>query len=94
MWAEVTEANRFEAHERVALTHSLRWFTRSDAYLVASETAEGREQSRLVRQAMNASTCGLRFWRALKWTSGEPARLPGRQPGEDWSPLRRQQAGR
>ena len=43
----------------------------------------------LLKQAMDASTTGLRFWRQLKFTDGTPARRPGRPSDLDWSPKRK-----
>ena len=93
LWTELVEANRFERHELAILHRALTWFDVSDNCLQQSTTATGQEQSALVRRAADASTTALRHWWTLKWSNGEPARRPGRQPDDRWNAQRRAQAG-
>ena len=43
------------------------WWDKSDAWLEASEAAEGREQAQLVKQSLDAAQTALRHWRTLKF---------------------------
>jgi hypothetical protein len=91
VWADLHRLHVFERHEEIALERALRWWTTSDAWLRESETAGPKDQGRLVKQAVDASTQALRAWRGLKFPAapGEPARRPGRPSGPDWSPDRK-----
>jgi hypothetical protein len=96
LWAVLTTEHHFEVFELTALERSLRWFDKADAWLQQAEEAgvEARAAAVLVKQSMDASNCGLRYWRTLKFTDGTPARRPGRPAGPDWSAKRKlQQAG-
>jgi len=72
-----TSENRWQAQELVGLERALRWFNRADDWLVAAEGAQGREAQQLVKQSMDASNCGLRYWRTLKFSDAAAARRPG-----------------
>ena len=90
LWRELTDRHRFEPHELVAFERALGWWDKSDAWLLASEAAEGREQAQLVKQSLDAAQTALRYWRTLKFTDPSvPKRRPGRPAGDDWSPERR-----
>jgi hypothetical protein len=91
IWKELTTLHRFEAHELVAFERALVWFDKSDAWLRDAEAAEGRLAASLVKMSMDASNCGLRYWRTLKFTDGTTARRPGRPPGDEWSAKRKAQ---
>jgi hypothetical protein len=92
IWHELTERHAFEAHERVAFERALRWFDKADGWLRAADAAEAREAVQLVKMSMDASNCGLRYWRTLKFVDGTAARRPGRPSGDDWSLKRKLQA--
>jgi hypothetical protein len=90
IWRELTERHHFERHELIAFERALRWWDQADLWLLASKTATGRAQASLIKQSMDASTAGLRFWRTLKFVDlDNPARRPGRPSGEAWSAQRR-----
>lgn len=91
IWENLTTLHRFESHELVAFTRALRWFDRADTWLKAADAAEGREGAQLVKQAMDASNAGLRYWRTLKFTDGAAARRPGRPSDDAWSAKRKAQ---
>jgi hypothetical protein len=91
IWKELTTLHRFEAHELVAFERALKWFDKADGWLQDAETAEGRSAGLLVKRSMDASNCGLRYWRTLKFTDGSAARRPGRPPGDAWSAKRKAQ---
>ena len=92
IWAELTTEHTFEPYELVTFTRALRWFDRADALCLAADAAStAREGAALLKQAMDASTTALRFWRQLKFTDGTPARRPGRPSGDEWSAKRRLQ---
>ena len=94
IWRELTTLHRFEAHELVAFERALTWFDLSDQWLLDAAAAEGRERAQLTKQAMDAATSGLRFWRTLKFVDGNQARRPGRPSDGDWSAKRKlQRAG-
>lgn len=92
IWDELTERHQFEPHELVTFERALRWFDRSDQSLASADAAvDGRERAQLMKQAMDGANCGLRYWRALKFTDGTTARRPGRPSGDDWSAKRKLQ---
>lgn len=70
---------------------ALTWFDLSDRWLAEAAGAAGRERAQLAKQAMDAATSGLRFWRTLKFVDGSPARRPGRPSDTGWSAQRRMQ---
>ena len=88
VWQTLTMQHSFADYELVTFERALRWFDRADAWLTASATVTGPEQARLVKQSMDASNCGLRYWRTLKFAAGV-ARRPGRPSDSEWSPKRR-----
>ena len=91
IWRDLQAEHKFERHEIATLRRSLEWLDRSDALLAAADAAvEPRERAGLLKAAMDASTCGLRFWRALKFVDPVTKRRPGRPPADEWSALRRQ----
>jgi hypothetical protein len=93
VWQSLTTQHRFEDFELVAFERALRWFDKADVWLTESATVTGPDQARLVKQSMDASNCGLRYWRTLKFVAGV-ARRPGRPSDTEWSPKRKlQQAG-
>jgi hypothetical protein len=94
IWNELTTLHRFEAHELVAFERALRWFDRADAWLKEADAAEGKTAVLLVKMSMDASNCGLRYWRTLKFTDGVAARRPGRPSGDNWSLTRQLQAAK
>jgi hypothetical protein len=91
IWRALTTAHVFEQHELIMFERALVWFDKADAWLRASTAASGRAQAALVKQSMEASTCGLRYWRTLKFVDGAAARRPGRPSGDDWSAKRKLQ---
>ena len=92
IWKALTTEHAFETYEHVAFERSLRWFDKADDWLAAAEGAQGREAQQFAKQAMDAATAGLRFWRLLRFTEGVATRRPGRPSDDDWSPQRRLQA--
>ena len=92
IWETLTTEHRFESHELVSLARALAWFDKADGWLRAAERAQAREAQQLVKQSMDASNCGLRYWRTLKFTEGVAARRPGRPSDDDWSRKRKLQA--
>ena len=90
VWQTLTGQHSFADYELVAFERALRWFDQADAWLTASATVMGPDQARLVKQSMDASNCGLRYWRTLKFVAGV-ARRPGRPSDAEWSPKRRLQ---
>ncbi len=91
LWRELTDRHRFADFELVTFRRALQWFDRSDAVSAQAATATGREQAALLKLSMDSANTGLRFWRQLKFTDGQPARRPGRPSGDEWSPKRRLQ---
>ena len=73
VWIELTQAHDFAAHELVVFARALRWWDRSDAALVAAETAEGPELARLTKLSLDAATSALRHWRALRFPATDAA---------------------
>ena len=50
----------FQKNELVSLRRALEWFDRSDALIASAEgTTDARERAALLKQAMDASNCGL-----------------------------------
>jgi len=95
IWNELTTLHTFEPHELVTFTRALRWFDRADTLCAAADRAgDAREGAALLKQAMDASTTALRFWRQLKFTDGTAARRPGRPSGDNWSLKRQLQAAK
>lgn len=94
IWDELTILHRFEPHELVAFERALRWFDRADGWLREADAAEGKTAVLLVKMSMDASNCGLRYWRTLKFTDGTAARRPGRPTGDNWSLKRQLQAAK
>jgi hypothetical protein len=91
----LTSQHKFEPFELVTFTRALRWFDRADALCSAADrAAEAREGAALLKQAMDASTTALRFWRQLKFTDGTATRRPGRPSGDNWSLQRKLQAAK
>jgi hypothetical protein len=91
LWKALTTRHRFADFELVTFRKALEWFDRADALCADADRADGRESAALLKQAMDASCCGLRFWRQLKFTGGEAARRPGRPSGDLWSAKRQAQ---
>jgi hypothetical protein len=89
IWDELTTLHRFEPHELVAFTRALTWWDRADGWLREADAAEGKTAVLLVKMSMDASNCGLRYWRTLKFSDGTAARRPGRPSGDDWSAKRK-----
>ena len=90
VWRELMEPHAFEAHELVTFERALAWWDRSDAWLEASEKAEGKEQAQLIKQSLDGATAALRCWRTLKFLDpAVPKRRPGRPSGADWSAERK-----
>ena len=62
---------------------ALRWFDRADELTALAEQADGKAMVSTLRMATQASDCGLKFRRTLRFTSAEAAgRRPGRPSGE------------
>ena len=93
VWRELLAQHRFERHELEALANALKWQDVSTALLADAERASEPQRSKLHKLAMDAATCSLRFWRALKFTEGT-ARRPGRPSDDEWSEKRRRTAMR
>ena len=55
VWRELTTLHAFEAHELIAFQRALVWWDKSDAWLEASEDAEGREQAQFVKQSLDGA---------------------------------------
>ena len=91
IWRELTGTHTFEARELVTFERALRWFDRSEQWLAEAAGAEGRERAQLVKQSLDASTAGLRFWKTLRFVDGLPRRV-GRPSDDAWSPQRKRQA--
>lgn len=89
VWDELTTAHTFEGHELVVFERALRWWDVSDDACKQAERAEGAELARLTKLSLDASTAGLRHWRALKFPSPEGVRRPGRPADVNWSKKRR-----
>ena len=77
-WATLLADNAFAEFELVTFTRALRWWDVSDRLLAEAEALSGRDFDRELKSAADAATTALRFWRSLKFTSGAPARRPGR----------------
>jgi hypothetical protein len=92
VWTTFTTKHAFADFELVTFRKALEWFDRADALCADADRAEGRESAVLLKHAMDASCCGLRFWRQLKFTDGEAARRPGRPSGPDWNAQRKAQS--
>jgi hypothetical protein len=90
IWRKLTTQHHFADFELVTFERALRWFDKADAWLVESAGVTGPDQARLVKQSMDASNCGLRYWRTLKFVDGA-ARRPGRPSDDSWSAKRRLQ---
>jgi hypothetical protein len=91
IWTTLTTRHHFEARELYVFERALKWWDQSDTWLLASETATGRDQARLVKQSMDAASAALRLWRSLKFVDVQAARRPGRPAGDNWSLKRRLQ---
>src|SRR5262245_4823847 len=91
IWAELTTRHQFADYELVTFSKALEWFDRADEMSALADAVEGRELAALLKQAIDASTCGLRFWRLLKFTDGAAARRPGRPSDDGWSAKRKAQ---
>ena len=94
IWDELTSIHQFEQFELVAFERALRWFDRADAWLKEADAAQGKTAVLLVKMSMDASNCGLRYWRTLKFTDGTAARRPGRPSGDNWNLKRQLQAAK
>jgi hypothetical protein len=81
----------FASHELVPFGRALAWFDRSDALCQAADAAaEAGARAALLKQAMDASTCALRYWRQLKFVDRHVlARRPGRPSDTEWSAKRK-----
>ena len=90
IWRDLVTEYTFEKNELVSLRRALEWFDRSDALIASAVgTTDARERAALLKQAKDASNCGLRYWRTLKFTEGVATRRPGRPSDDAWS-LKRQ----
>jgi hypothetical protein len=77
----------------VSFRRALEWFDRSDALILAADrTTDARERAALTKQAMDASNCGLRYWRVLRFVDPVLKRRPGRPSGDGWTAHRHEQA--
>jgi hypothetical protein len=93
VWARLLEENSWGEHEILAFTFALRWWDASDAWLAESAATTGRDKAALVKQALDAATTALRYWRTLRFTDpATPSRRPGRPSGENWSAARQEAA--
>jgi hypothetical protein len=82
LWADLLADHAFRRDELAALEHALRLFDDADRLREADQ----------VKLSLDCRNAGLRFWRLLKFTTGEAVRRPGRPSGDDWSAQRRAQA--
>lgn len=94
IWHDLTTIHQFEQFELVAFERALKWFDKADGWLREADAAEGKTAVLLVKMSMDASNCGLRYWRTLKFSDGTAARRPGRPSGDNWSPKRQLQAAK
>ena len=85
VWRDLLTQHRFERFELEALGNALKWQDVSNALLADAETMTEPEKSRLRKLAIDASTCSLRYWRSLKFSTDGATRRPGRRPGDGWS---------
>ena len=93
IWSDLVTEHAFEANELVSLRRALEWFDRSDALIASADRAtDAKERAGLTKQAMDASNCGLRYWRVLKFVDPVLKRRPGRPSHDGWSAQRREQA--
>jgi hypothetical protein len=93
IWRDLVTEHQFEANELVSFRRALEWFDRSDALIASADgMADARERAALTKQAMDASDCGLRYWRVLKFVDPVMKRRPGRPSDDGWSIQRREQA--
>jgi hypothetical protein len=70
---------------------ALGWWDRSDIWLEASEKAEGRERSQLIKQSLDGSMTALRYWRTLKFLDPVVPKTP--TGTADWRRLERAAQG-
>jgi hypothetical protein len=91
IWRTLTSAYDCADHELLALERALKWFDKADTWIVEADALTGRAAAAKLKQAMDASTCGLRFWKTLKFRD-DLARRIGRPSGDAWSPKRKLQA--
>ena len=82
IWRDLVTEHTFENNELVSLRRALEWFDRSDALIASAEgTTDARERAALLKQAMDASNCGLRYWRVLKFVDPVLKPRPGASIG-------------
>jgi hypothetical protein len=89
IWLQLTSRHDFADYELLALEKSLRWWDLSDRWLAESASLEGAAQAGKVKQSLDASQAGLRYWRTLKFAPpAGTARRIGRPAGDGWSARR------